>query len=937
MAEEKVLSIVVKTKVQDANLTKLKKAITEDEIALKKLRKEINKSGKASNTQAKEMAALEARLKGNRNAYRDLQAEILKANGALRKNSGFVQGIKKGVSQVATNILALVAAFSILSGVVGSTFKTIADFDQAQADLAAVLGKSEKEIKELTAASKALGSSTAFTATQVSELQKEFAKLGFEDEDILKMTEATLNLAAASGTDLARAAEVTGSTLRAFGLEADQTTRLTDVMAKSFSTSSLDMEKFATAMANVGPIAAQSGVSLEETTALIGVLTDNGLDASTAGTGLRNVFLELSKQGITLNQALTKIRNSSNQNATAMELFGKRGATIGTILSKSGDKANELADGFRNAGGAAEKMANTQLDTLSGQTKLLQSAWEGFLLSLEDGDGIIAQSLRNIMNFFTQVLNGLTKLTQSSEQAMQSRLNASKEFIQNSFSEAFQALSDASNKSTKQLEEDLKHAEGVEKDGIRAILESRKQGLKDTDAIALRLENLRIKNLDRQREKTKELEQAEKDLAAAKESGDNMDAARAAFRRQKLLEGLNRDKTAIDLATQELNSNLSRRSQENLEALASSQNLVLSQLAQEEIERRSNVTDFTLEEIDNVSQAEQSARNKKLQEEQKLAEKIRQLKIQTETEEGTQERAIAEEFARYEAEQARFQSHNEVLQLLEKEHQQKMKAISDEFAMKKMETIGIEVERELELRNTANQEIQEQAEVNSKFQIENLRNTIGGISDLAGALSEIAGEGTRAQKALALTSAILNTALGVTLALADPTPIPAPVRLINAATVAAVGGAQIATIVRAEQGTVVGGSVLSGPRHSGGGVNMLVNGIPTVNAEGGEAVINRRSTKMFGPELSAINQAGGGRPLPGIPSFASGGVTPTPSISTSSQTSTQSLSSGFMDVADQMGRKVGEIVNGIMIVNNVQDTFNTGKQVMNTENDATFG
>ena len=400
---------------------------------------------------------------------------------------------------------------------------------------------------------------------------------------------------------------------------------------------------------------------------------------------------------------------------------------------------------------------------------------------------------------------------------------------------------------------------------------------------------------------------------------------------------MNRDKTAIDSVTQELNSNLSRRSQENLEALASSQNLVLSQLAQEEIERRSNVTDFTLEEIDNVSQAEQSARNKKLQEEQKLAEKIRQLKIQTETEEGTQERAIAEEFARYEAEQARFQSHNEVLQLLEKEHQQKMKAISDEFAMKKMETIGIEVERELELRNTANQEIQEQAEVNSKFQIENLRNTIGGISDLAGALSEIAGEGTQAQKALALTSAILNTALGVTLALADPTPIPAPVRLINAATVAAVGGAQIATIVRAEQGTVVGGSVLSGPRHSGGGVNMLVNGIPTVNAEGGEAVINRRSTKMFGPELSAINQAGGGRPLPGIPSFASGGVTPTPSISTSSQTSTQSLSSGFMDVADQMGRKVGEIVNGIMIVNNVQDTFNTGKQVMNTENDATFG
>jgi len=330
MAEEKVLSIVVKTKVQDANLTKLKKAITEDEIALKKLRKEINKSGKASNTQAKEMAALEARLKGNRNAYRDLQAEILKANGALRKNSGFVQGIKKGISQMALKITALVAAYALLSNVVTSSIQTIADYDQAQADLASVLGKTKDEISALSDESKRLGASTAFTATQVSELQKEYAKLGFPEGDIIRMTEATLNLAAASGTDLARAAEVAGSTLRAFGLESDQTTRLTDVMAKSFSTSSLDMEKFATAMANVGPIAAQSGVSLEETTALIGVLTDNGLDASTAGTGLRNVFLELSKQGLTLNQALTKIRNSSNQNNTAMELFGKRGATIGT-------------------------------------------------------------------------------------------------------------------------------------------------------------------------------------------------------------------------------------------------------------------------------------------------------------------------------------------------------------------------------------------------------------------------------------------------------------------------------------------------------------------------------------------------------------------------------------------------------------------------------
>ena len=242
-------------------------------------------------------------------------------------------------------------------------------------------------MKALSDQAKELGSTTTFTASQVAELQKEFAKLGFTEREILNTTEATLLLAEATGTDLARAAEVTGSTLRGFGLDASETQRVVDVMAKSFSSSSLDMEKFATAMAAVAPVAKTAGLNIEQTTALLGTLTDRGIDASTAGTSLRNVFLNLSKQGITFDEAMQKINESTDKNKTSMELFGKRGATVGVILSETGQSVENLTKALNDSDGAAKQMADTQRNTLGGALKLLQSAWEGFILKMNEAGG----------------------------------------------------------------------------------------------------------------------------------------------------------------------------------------------------------------------------------------------------------------------------------------------------------------------------------------------------------------------------------------------------------------------------------------------------------------------------------------------------------------------------------------------------------------------
>jgi myosin heavy subunit len=261
-------------------------------------------------------------------------------------------------------------------------------FEQSQADLASVLGVNVDEMKALTEQSRELGATTRFTAGEVASLQKEYAKLGFDQTEIQAMTEATLQLAAATGTELPRAAEVTGATLRGFGLDASETQRVVDVMAKSFSSSSLDMEKFATAMSSVAPVAKTAGLSVEQTTALLGTLTDRGLDASTAGTGLRNIFLELSKEGMTFEEAMLQINSASDKNAASLDLFGKRGATVGTILSETAEDVANLEGKLNDAGGAAKEMADKQLNTLNGALDLLKSAWEGFILDLEEGTGV---------------------------------------------------------------------------------------------------------------------------------------------------------------------------------------------------------------------------------------------------------------------------------------------------------------------------------------------------------------------------------------------------------------------------------------------------------------------------------------------------------------------------------------------------------------------
>lgn len=278
---------------------------------------------------------------------------------------------------------------------------TFANFEQSLAKVAAVSGATSLQMANLRKNAEDLGATTRYTASEVAGLQLNLSKLGFKPDEILKATDGILSLALATGEDLAESSIVAASTIRGFGLEVSETQRVVDVMASSFSSSALDLQKFSVAMATVAPVANVANQSIEDTTGFLSVLINAGIDASTAGTGLRNIFLDIAKSGLTLDEALAKINNSSNKNATSMELFGKRGATVATVLATNIKEAREFTAVYNDSAGSAKRMADIMDNTLEGAFFRLKSAMESASIALGEE---LAPLIRKFAEYLAEVI-----------------------------------------------------------------------------------------------------------------------------------------------------------------------------------------------------------------------------------------------------------------------------------------------------------------------------------------------------------------------------------------------------------------------------------------------------------------------------------------------------------------------------------------------------
>jgi hypothetical protein len=298
----------------------------------------------------------------------------------------------------------LTAPITALGAVAVNTFQA---FEQQMAELKAVSGASANEMERLSDNAKKLGATTIFTAKEVGALQTEFARLGFSAAEIEKVTESTLYLAQASGEDLARSAEIAGATLRAFGLDASETSHVADVMAESFNKSALDLSTFADSMKYVGPVARAAGVSLEEASAMLAVLSNAGIKGSMAGTSLRRILTDLGSESGTTAEKIAKLAERGISMENAMDDVGRTAQSSLIVLQNGVSQIAPLTESFKNADGAAKAMAETMGATAQGAFKGLQSAFEGLMISVGE---IIAVALVPLVKALTSALQYLNEM-----------------------------------------------------------------------------------------------------------------------------------------------------------------------------------------------------------------------------------------------------------------------------------------------------------------------------------------------------------------------------------------------------------------------------------------------------------------------------------------------------------------------------------------------
>ena len=349
------------------------------------------------------LSSLNFRLTANIAPFRK---GLNKAGRAMDKMGRKMQQTGKNLSMKLTAPLAAVGAIA---------FNVFKGFEQEMSKVKAVSGATAEEFEALSQNAKDLGASTMFSAREVAQLQTEFAKLGFTATEITKVTESTLALAQASGSDLARAAEVAGSTLRAFGLDASETGRVTDVMAASFSTSALDMEHFSNSMSFVAPVAKSAGMSIEETSAMLAVLANAGIKGSKAGTSLRRIISEIGATGKPTAEALKDLASKGLNLADAKDEVGRSAQSALLILSEGVDQISPLTKEFENSGGAAQEMADIMGNTAFGASKRLESAMEGLMISIGE---IVAVAVVPLIEFLAKAASALNGMSDGTKRAI---------------------------------------------------------------------------------------------------------------------------------------------------------------------------------------------------------------------------------------------------------------------------------------------------------------------------------------------------------------------------------------------------------------------------------------------------------------------------------------------------------------------------------------
>lgn len=375
-------------------------------------------------------------------------SSVVGLNTALKATGSIAKG-------VALSLGPLVAAFTGFA-FAREVVSTIADFEEQLARLSGITNATTEDLQKLEDIARELGGSTRFSATEAAEGLEKLALAGFNVDQAIAALPATLNLATVGAISLEEAADSASNILGQFGLTAADTVRVVDNLTVVSQNSNTTVQQLAQALSFVGTDAAKAGLTIEETAAAIGVLGDRGIQATRAGTNLRQFMFQLidptSEAGRQIGQlglnvdelspslnniieVLKRLQNANLTSSEAVKIFSARTTGAALTLADSTEKIQELIKAQREGAGSAQEFADKLNNTLNGALKSLISTIQE--LSLQAGDEGLLKILTSLVRTVTRLARAFGGLTSDIED-----VNFAVEALQAVFQETITGIAD---------------------------------------------------------------------------------------------------------------------------------------------------------------------------------------------------------------------------------------------------------------------------------------------------------------------------------------------------------------------------------------------------------------------------------------------------------------------------------------------------------------
>lgn len=340
--------------------------------------------------------------------------ETLKAMKEMSVNAKAAgRSIKKAGDTIANAGSTMTKSVTVpIAGVGIAAVKTAADYESAMSNVQAITGATGEDFEKLKQLGKDLGASTAWSAQECAEAMQYTGMAGWTAKENVDGLKGILDLASASGTDLARTSDIMTDAISAFGYKASDSTKFANVMTKACTSANVSVDTLGESYKYCGAICGTMGYSIDEVTTSLAVMGNMGIKGSQAGTALKNAISNMAAPTKNMQAAMKDLDISivnqdgsmkswgdviknlqgsfkgltqDQQAAYAKQLFGKESmAGMLAIINTSTSDYNALADSIKNSGGAANDAAQTQLNNLNGQLTLLKSALEGAAITIGD-------------------------------------------------------------------------------------------------------------------------------------------------------------------------------------------------------------------------------------------------------------------------------------------------------------------------------------------------------------------------------------------------------------------------------------------------------------------------------------------------------------------------------------------------------------------------